>query len=80
MSLSEKRVLVVGAGPVGLAAGLFFLDVGIKPRIIDSKTQVSAYSKALAINSRSLEIMSEVGATERFLAEGIKIHSGRMYY
>jgi 2-polyprenyl-6-methoxyphenol hydroxylase-like FAD-dependent oxidoreductase len=34
----QKKVLVVGGGPVGLAAALFLNQLGIKPRIIEKNT------------------------------------------
>jgi len=62
-----KKVLIVGGGPIGLAAALFLEQIDIKPRIIEKSTSRSEYSKALGINSRTLQLLNGVGATERIL-------------
>jgi 2-polyprenyl-6-methoxyphenol hydroxylase-like FAD-dependent oxidoreductase len=76
----SKNILVVGAGPVGLAAALFLRKQGLKPRIIEKSTESTIYSKALAINPRSLDILSRVGITEHLLKEGVPVRKMRMYY
>lgn len=71
---------MVGGGPVGLAAALFLRKLGVKPRIIEKNTEHTPYSKALAINPRTLSLLSDVGATERILREGIKIKEAQMFF
>ncbi|HEV3137148.1 MAG TPA: FAD-dependent monooxygenase [Pirellulales bacterium] len=67
------RPLIVGAGPVGLAAALFLAEKGIGTRLVDINQEPSRQSKALAVNPRTLEILDGVGLTERILAMGTKI-------
>ncbi|HVX12995.1 MAG TPA: FAD-dependent monooxygenase [Pirellulales bacterium] len=69
------RPLIVGGGPVGLAAGVFLARDGIATRIVEKNHAASVQSKALAINPRTLEILDAVGLTERLLAIG-KIVNG----
>jgi len=52
----DKEILIVGAGPSGLSMGILLSDLGYKPKIIDKKTQISEYSKALAVNPTTLDI------------------------
>ncbi|MEZ6235610.1 MAG: FAD-dependent monooxygenase [Phycisphaerales bacterium] len=65
--------LIVGAGPVGLAAAVFLAAGGVRARVIEKRAAPSLLSKALAINPRTLEILAEFGIAERLLAEGRKI-------
>ncbi len=50
-------VLIVGAGPTGLAAALVLAKRGIRFRLIEKGTQRSPHSKALALQARTLEIL-----------------------
>src|SRR5579871_1493352 len=65
--------LIVGAGPVGLGAALFLRHAGIAVRIVDAAEQPSRYSKALAVNPRTLELLEPTGVTARMLSLGIRI-------
>lgn len=69
-SLSKKEILIVGAGPSGLALAIFLSEKGYKPRIIDKKAVISEYSKALGVNARTLSILEEFNITQRFLQNG----------
>jgi 2-polyprenyl-6-methoxyphenol hydroxylase-like FAD-dependent oxidoreductase len=63
-------ILIVGAGPTGLAAALFLAAEGIGCRIIDKAAEPTSQSKALAVNPRTLELLETTGVTARVLAEG----------
>jgi 2-polyprenyl-6-methoxyphenol hydroxylase-like FAD-dependent oxidoreductase len=66
------QIVIGGAGPTGLSAALFLKQKGLSPRIIEKDKTRSAYSKALAVNARSLELLEGTGATEAFLKNGRK--------
>lgn len=66
----NKEILIIGAGPSGLSAAIFLHEQGFHPVVIDKKESISPYSKALAINPRTLEIYQDLGLTERFLNNG----------
>ena len=70
---TADRPLIVGAGPVGLAAAVFLAREGIGTRLVDMSPESSRQSKALAVNPRTLEILEAVGLTERMLAIGVKM-------
>lgn len=67
------KILVVGAGPSGLATALFLSEQGIKPGIIEKNSHISQYSKALGVNPRTLELLEKSGVTKRFLEKGRKM-------
>lgn len=76
-----KRILIAGAGPVGLAAALEFSRRGLHPRIVDKSPGPApiAESRALAINVRSLTLLEPSGATARILAEAVLVRQLRMF-
>ena len=69
-SKRETEVLVVGAGPVGLYAALFFAKRGVRVRIIDEQYRGTTRSYALALHPRTLELLDEVGLTADLVAAG----------
>jgi 2-polyprenyl-6-methoxyphenol hydroxylase-like FAD-dependent oxidoreductase len=68
-----KEILISGAGPSGLCSALFLSELGYRPRIIDKKTMISPYSKALGVNPRSMAILEKYGVAQRFLDNGRKM-------
>jgi 2-polyprenyl-6-methoxyphenol hydroxylase-like FAD-dependent oxidoreductase len=73
--------LIVGAGPVGLAAGLFLARQGRTTRIVELRGEPSTQSRALAVNPRTLTLLEPTGITEKMLAmgspvRGMQFHRG----
>lgn len=54
-------MLVVGAGPAGLVAGITLARYGIKVLVIDKREGVPALSRALVISTRGMELMRRWG-------------------
>ena len=73
------RVLIVGAGPTGLTAGVELARKGIHAEIIDKKPEPSKLSRAVGILPSSLGILEPSGVTQRLLKEGIKIQEVRLF-
>lgn len=67
---AHSAVIIVGAGPSGLMMAAQLLRFGIQPIIIDSKTEITKESRALAVQARSLEILRQMGLDEIALKEG----------
>ncbi len=67
-------ILIVGAGPTGLFAGIELLRRGIPCRLVDKEVAPLEHSRAVAIQARTLEIFEEVGLLDDFLHVGKKIH------
>ena len=64
----DTEVLVVGAGPTGLMAGLVLSRRGLAAVLIDRKAGPTRESKALAVQSRTMEIYDQLGLADKVLA------------
>jgi 2-polyprenyl-6-methoxyphenol hydroxylase-like FAD-dependent oxidoreductase len=61
-------ILVVGAGPAGLALALQAHDHGAVVRVIDRRPEAVRPSRALILHSRTLEVLRPLGVTQALLA------------
>lgn len=62
MTASRTRdVLIVGAGPTGLAAALGLVRYGWHPRLIDRLPGPTPFSRAIGVNPRTLELLAPFG-------------------
>lgn len=66
-------VLVVGAGPVGLAAASELLRHGLECRIVDRLEEPPQYAKAIGVQPRTLEVWEDMGLVGRALDEAIAL-------
>ncbi len=73
------RVLIVGAGPTGLTAGVELARRGIHTEVIDQKPGPSKLSRAVGILPSSLSVLAPSGVTKHLLEEGIKVQEVRVF-
>lgn len=73
-------VTIVGGGPVGLVTALGLADRGVHVTVLERKGRVGLGSKAVALSSRSLEVLAALGVSEPFLDKGLSWDSGRSFY
>ena len=66
----DTDVLVVGAGPTGLMAGLVLSRRAIPSVVIDSKSGPTRESRAVAVQARSMEIYDQLGIVQKVLDGG----------
>jgi 2-polyprenyl-6-methoxyphenol hydroxylase-like FAD-dependent oxidoreductase len=72
---SRTDVLVVGAGPTGLLAALQLAERGVRVELIEEEWRAAGHSYALALHSRSLSRLAEVGLAEEAIAAGQKLEA-----
>ncbi len=75
----SDTVLIVGAGPVGLTAGVALARAGIPIRIVDRLIAPTNESRAAIVHARTLEHFERLGFVEDFLAAGVKVHGAAIY-
>ena len=82
LSAPEPRhpVVVVGAGPIGLALALDLAQRGQRVVLLDDNDVVSVGSRAICWSKRSLEILDRLGVGERCVAKGVTWKVGRTFH
>jgi 2-polyprenyl-6-methoxyphenol hydroxylase-like FAD-dependent oxidoreductase len=71
LTAATPDVLIVGAGPVGLALVNDLRRRGIRCRIIDSAPQAGAATKALGIQAKTLELLAKMGVARTAIERGL---------
>ncbi|MET8307905.1 FAD-dependent monooxygenase, partial [Micromonospora sp. NPDC005173] len=68
--MSAVEVLVVGAGPTGLAMAGQLAALGVRVRVVDRSVDRVHESRALAIQPRTLEVLASLGVADEMVAVG----------
>lgn len=77
--MSDPRVLIVGAGPTGLALACSLVRQNVAVRVVDQAAAPSVHSKALAVHARTLEVFAQLGVVDAALAAGHPLHGINVY-
>lgn len=73
------NVLVVGAGPTGMALAIELRRHGVPFRLIDRASARSDRSRALVVQARTLELMRPWGVADELVACGQKTVTAQLY-
>jgi 3-(3-hydroxy-phenyl)propionate hydroxylase len=73
-------VLIIGAGPVGMAAALTLARHGVRSVLIDNKATFNDGSRAICISRSSMYALERMGAVAPFLAKALGWTTGRGYF
>lgn len=66
----QTEVLIVGAGPCGLALALWLTKLGVRVRIVDRSPASGMASRAFAVQARTLELYDRIGLAREAIARG----------
>jgi 2-polyprenyl-6-methoxyphenol hydroxylase-like FAD-dependent oxidoreductase len=69
----DTDVLIVGAGPTGLALAATLADAGIDHIIVDKLTAGLNTSRAAVIHAHTLEVLDALGVSEPLMKEGLRL-------
>jgi len=67
------EVIVVGAGPTGLVLALSLAKLGVAVRIVDKAALPGTTSRALAVQSRTLELYRPLGLARDVVEAGLRM-------
>ncbi len=70
--MSEQRVLIAGAGPVGLVAATHLARAGVPVTVFEQGGKLSEESRASTFHPPTLDMLHALGAAEPLLAQGLK--------
>jgi 2-polyprenyl-6-methoxyphenol hydroxylase-like FAD-dependent oxidoreductase len=71
MAELEHTIVIVGAGPTGLALGAELKRLGISSLILDRLEAGANTSRAAVVHARTLEVLEPLGVTPELLQEGL---------
>ena len=73
-------VVVVGAGPVGLAAAIDLAQADVPVVVIDENDKVSWGSRAICFAKRPLEILDRLGCGDPMVDKGVVWNVGKVFF
>jgi 3-(3-hydroxy-phenyl)propionate hydroxylase len=77
---AQHPVIVVGAGPVGLALAMDLVLRGIPAVVLDEDDTVSTGSRSICWAKRTLEIYDRLGCAEPMMERGITWNRGKVFH
>src|SRR5215203_3188395 len=75
----RHRVVVVGAGPVGLVAAIDLALRGIDVVLLDDADRIGEGSRGICYSKRSLEILDRLGIGEALVRQGVTWKLGKVF-
>ena len=76
----RRPVLVVGAGPVGLALAIDLAQREIPVVLLDNDNTLSTGSRAICFAKRTLEIFDRLGCGDRMVEKGVSWNVGKVFF
>ncbi|MFN9807047.1 MAG: FAD-dependent oxidoreductase, partial [Betaproteobacteria bacterium] len=77
---ARRPLVVVGAGPVGMAAAIDARLQGLPVLLLDDDETVSVGSRGLCYAKRALEVLDRLGAGDPVVAKGVNWRVGRTFF
>jgi len=72
-------VVVVGAGPVGLATAIDLARHDVPVVLVDDDCALSTGSRAICFAKRTLDIFDRLGCGDRMVDKGVRWHLGKVF-
>lgn len=69
-------IVIVGAGPVGLALAILLIKRGHRVQVFEAREQMGEHSRAIGLHPPALEVLKETGIAEQLTRQGLQIRKG----
>jgi len=76
----RRKVVVIGAGPIGLGAAIDLAQQGIEVVVLDDNDKVSFGSRAICFAKRPLEILDRLGCGHEMVEKGVEWEVGKVFF
>lgn len=76
---ARHPVVIVGAGPVGLAAAIDLAQRGTPVVLLDDDDKLSSGSRAICFAKRTLEVADRLGVGDHMVAKGVTWNVGKVF-
>lgn len=76
----RHQVVVVGAGPIGLATAIDLAQQDIDVIVLDDNDKVSFGSRAICFAKRPLEILDRLGCGQPMVDKGVEWELGKVFF
>jgi 2-polyprenyl-6-methoxyphenol hydroxylase-like FAD-dependent oxidoreductase len=70
---AETEVVIVGAGPTGLALAVTLATAGVDFVIVDRLAEGANTSRAAVVHARTLEVLGELCSADALIARGLRV-------
>ena len=77
---ARHPVVVVGAGPVGLAIAIDLAQQQVPVVLLDNDCTLSTGSRAICFAKRTLEVFDRLGCGDRMVAKGVSWNVGKVFF
>jgi 2-polyprenyl-6-methoxyphenol hydroxylase-like FAD-dependent oxidoreductase len=69
--MNDTDVLVIGAGPTGLALGASLIAHGVRAVLVDRLAEGQNTTRAAVVNARTLEVLEDLDVARRMVGAGL---------
>ncbi|MFI2200459.1 FAD-dependent monooxygenase [Streptomyces sp. NPDC020192] len=75
MGSYDCDVVIVGAGPTGLALAIGLRQYGLSVRVLEKEDSGKREARAGIVWHRAMEVLADLGCADRFVAAGVTLNS-----
>jgi 3-(3-hydroxy-phenyl)propionate hydroxylase len=76
----RRQVVIIGAGPVGLAAAIDLAQQAVPVLVLDDNDKVSSGSRAICFSKRTLDIADRLGCGQALVDKGVLWNVGKVFF
>ncbi|MEZ5910973.1 MAG: FAD-dependent oxidoreductase [Paracoccaceae bacterium] len=76
----RRPVVIIGAGPIGLAAAIDLAQMDVPVVVLDDNDKVSFGSRAVCYAKRPLEILDRLGCGAPMVEKGVEWNLGKVFF